>query len=72
MTKTLAGVPLVIVSNEARLAGFARDEPSIEHVDVSEAFALTFPIDGHWTPAGHASAAVAVQAVLRPLFERDG
>lgn len=72
MTKTLAGVPLVIVSNENRLAGFARDEPSIAHVDVREAFTLTYPTDGHWTAAGHASAAVAVEFVLRALLKRDG
>ncbi len=73
MRASLAGVPLVIVSDEKRLEDFARDEEGIEHVDLREAFAgvekdVLFRTDRHWNAQGHARAAAALQETLRPLL----
>ncbi len=75
MRDRVAGVPLVIVSQELRLSRFAREEHDIEHVDLANAFRgiedkVTFPIDGHWNALGHERAAVALEEALRPLVKR--
>jgi lysophospholipase L1-like esterase len=74
MRRDLDGVPLVIVSGEARLAQLAHEEPGIEHVDLRAVFAgvesaVRFPIDGHWNADGHARAAAALVGALRPLLK---
>lgn len=66
------GTPLVIVSEEDRLAAFAREEAGVHHVDVRTAFALaegptSFAHDGHWNELGHAKIARALDAALRAL-----
>jgi lysophospholipase L1-like esterase len=71
----LAGeAPLLVVSDRRRLADLARHEPGIEHFDVREAFAghereVTFPDDGHWTPAGHERLARALLPLVRQQLE---
>jgi hypothetical protein len=75
MRDRLDGVPLVIVSQEARLSRFARDEVGVEHVDLRDAFRgiereVTFPVDGHWNARGHERAAVAIGEGLKPLVKR--
>ncbi|MBL8863705.1 MAG: hypothetical protein JNK02_17070 [Planctomycetes bacterium] len=75
MARVLDGRPLVVVSTSRRLARLAAEEPSIEHLDLAEAFGadaprLHFPLDGHWNAAGHARAAAALAAALPPLLGR--
>lgn len=72
MAARLGSVPLVIVSDEPRLAALAREEPTMRHVDLRAAFrdvrgSLRFSIDGHWTALAHELVATAVDAALRPL-----
>ncbi len=74
MHRALGGRPLVIVSDEPRLASFASMEAGVEHLDLRDVFgvdaaSLHFPIDGHWNAAGHARAAEALARALRPLLE---
>jgi len=75
MASQLAGRPLVIVSDEERLARLAADEPGLEHVDLRSAFGteaanMHFLRDGHWNAAGHARAAEALERALRPVMGR--
>ena len=63
-------VPLIVVSDEDRLAAFARDVRDVEHVDVRNALASStepthFPVDGHWNARGHELVARALEDVLR-------
>lgn len=73
MAKRLDGVPLVIVSDEARLGHLAAAEKTLHHVDLrpvlrSQPERLTFRVDGHWTPAAHARVATELSRALRPLL----
>lgn len=72
LERELHDTPLVLVSEEDRLAAFARETPRVTHVDVRSAFGLaegptSFPLDGHWTELGHAKIARALDVVLREL-----
>ncbi len=69
MRDELAGVPLVIVSNERRLAALASAEAGLRHVDLGDMAdarepVLVFEHDGHWNAAGHAFVAAKVDALL--------
>jgi hypothetical protein len=73
MKSKLGTIPFVIVSQEDRLAAFAREEDGIRHVDLRPALAqaagpVEYPIDGHWTPLAHERVAVALDEALRPLI----
>jgi hypothetical protein len=75
MRDGLGGRPLVLVSDEPRLAAFAREGTGVVHVDLHTAFgpdasALHFPRDGHWNAAGHGRVAAAVASALDPLLAR--
>lgn len=72
LARELHGTPLVIVSEEERLAAFARETAGVRHVDVRAAFALaegatSFAHDGHWNELGHAKIARSLDAALRAL-----
>lgn len=68
MRDQLGGTPLVLVSDQARLAQFAEREPGLKHVDVGAALsgpgAFTFAHDGHWTAAAHRRVALAIGAAV--------
>jgi lysophospholipase L1-like esterase len=78
------GAKLVIVSQEPELARLAAEVEGIEHLDLERVFPpeapasgerFTFPIDGHWTPAGHRRVAAALAELVRevvPEAERPG
>jgi hypothetical protein len=73
MVRELGGVPLLVVSEQGRLADLAREEPAIHHLDLRPVFAgaedeVTWPLDGHWTPVAHAKVAHALEKALRPLL----
>lgn len=73
MRDELAGVPLVIVSNERRLAALARAEPGVRHVELGDMAnarepMLVYEHDGHWNSAGHALVAEKVDALLSSIL----
>ena len=72
MRRELGNVPLVVVSDEQRLADLSAEEPSIHHLDLRVVFAgrdePTFPLDGHWTASAHAEIARALEPMLRTLL----
>ncbi|MFN0241577.1 MAG: SGNH/GDSL hydrolase family protein [Planctomycetota bacterium] len=66
------GLPLLVVSSEERLARFAREEKGLHHLDLRPALAeasvpVEFPIDRHWTAAGHALVAREIARTLPTL-----
>ena len=70
----LAGVPLLLASPAPRLAAFAK-EHGIQHADTTEAFAMaqpprTFAVDGHWTAAGHETAARLLLPAIEAALSR--
>lgn len=69
MRDLAAPAPLVLVGYEERLARFAAGEPGIEFVDAGQLVrdlpgSGCYPIDGHWTAAGHAAVATGLAQVL--------
>lgn len=73
MARRLGDVPLVLVSQEARLEALAREEKTMRHLDLRPVFeheqgAVTFPIDGHWTALAHAKVAAALREKLTTVM----
>lgn len=73
MKRMLGSIPLVIVSDQERLANFALEEPPIHHLDLRPAFGkvdgpLIYPLDGHWTELAHITVAQALEQMLEPLL----
>lgn len=73
MRDLAAPAPLVLVGYEERLARFAATEPGIEFVDVGAIVrdlpgSGCYPIDGHWTAAGHAAVAAGLANALDVLL----
>lgn len=76
MRDELNGVPLLLVSDERRIALFAAGEPAIEHLDTGplldrEPLRGRFAVDGHWNAAGHAVVARGLDQKLQQMeFEK--
>lgn len=74
MKLRLGETPLVVASTEARLEKLPRVIDGVTHVDLRAAFAdrdaaeIEYPIDGHWTPKGHALVADALARALDRLL----
>jgi hypothetical protein len=73
MQRVLGSVPLLIVSDEQRLADLAREERTLHHLDLRPVFAreareLFFPLDGHWNARAHGLVAEALASGLGPLL----
>lgn len=70
MKRRLGGTPLVVASTEARLVELPSVIEGVVHVDLRAAFdgrdaaRIAYPIDGHWTPAGHALVAEELAKAL--------
>ncbi len=65
----------VLVAGDDALRDFAHEERDVVYVDLKAtmpagASAWAFPVDGHWTAAGHARVATAVAAAIVTALEK--
>ena len=73
MKRELGPVPLLVLSETPQLANLARGS-AVEHLDLSELVAdpegaSHFPIDGHYTPAGHRGLARLLHGRAKALLD---
>lgn len=72
MISEAAGAPLILLSGTDELAAFAAERPGVWHLDERPILeplgaSANFPVDGHWTPEGHAAVAASLVTLMEQL-----